>query len=155
MRGTRPSPDFQTKEGVGKTLSFNDEEDDEILYIEETARPSEPWYVILNKIVPHLSKEPYRTIDPHGEAESEGWNQIMTALRDHGQGLSLPPGVKSLEEVVPAELRHKLWLQFCFNNLSGFGQSEDLTLENPEEDAKSVFSSKASRNAKILWHTST
>ena len=57
----------------------------------------------------------------------------MTALRDHGQGLSLPPGVKSLEEVVPAELHHKLWLQFCFNNLSGFGQSEDLTLENPEE----------------------
>jgi hypothetical protein len=54
-------------------------------------------------------------------------------LREHGQGLSLPPSVTSPEETVPAELRHKLWLQFCFNNLSGFGQSDELTLENPEE----------------------
>jgi hypothetical protein len=121
------------KKALGKLLSFNDEEDDEILYIDEIPRPSEPWHVILNKIVPRLLIEPYRTIDPHGEAESDGWSQIATALQEHGQGLSLPPGVKSPEEVVSAELRHKLWLQFCFNNLSGFGQSEELTLENPEE----------------------
>jgi hypothetical protein len=63
----------------------------------------------------------------------DGWNQIVTALREHGQGLSLPPSVKSPEEVVPAELRHKLWLQWCFNDLSGLGQEEELTLENPDE----------------------
>ena len=107
------------RKALRSLLSFNDEEDDEILYIDEIPRPSEPWYVILNKIVPHLLREPYRTIDSHGEAESEGWNQIVTALREQSQGLSLPPGVESPEEVVPAELRHKLWLQFCFTNLSG------------------------------------
>jgi hypothetical protein len=37
------------------------------------------------------------------------------------------------EEVVPAEVRHKLWLQFCFYDLGGLGQEEELTLENPEE----------------------
>jgi len=121
------------KKALGSLLDFNDEEDDGILYIDEIPRPSEPWHVILNKIVPQLLVEPYRTIDPHGEAESEGWNQIVAALREHGQGLSMPPGAKSPEEVVPAELRHKLWLQFCFNTLSGFGQSDELTLENPEE----------------------
>ena len=105
------------KKALGGLLDFNDEEDDGILYIDEIPRPSQPWYVILNKIVPHLLLEPYRTFDIHGEAECDGWNQIITALREHGEGLSLPSGVKSPEEVVPAELRHKLWLQFCVNDL--------------------------------------
>jgi len=121
------------KKALGKLLSFNDDEDDEILYIDEIPRPSEPWYVILNKIVPHLLIEPYRTFDSHEEVKCDGWNQIATALREHGQGLSLPSGVESPEEVVPAELRHKLWLQWCFNDLSGLGQGVELTLENPEE----------------------
>jgi hypothetical protein len=47
--------------------------------------------------------------------------------------LSLPPGAESAEAVVPAELRHKLWLQFCFNDLGGLGQDDELTLEDPEE----------------------
>ena len=34
---------------------------DQILYIDEIPRPSEPWYVILNKIVPHLLIEPFQT----------------------------------------------------------------------------------------------
>lgn len=29
--------------------------------------------------------------------------------------------------------RHKLWLQSCFNELSGLGDEEEMTLENPEE----------------------
>lgn len=36
-------------------------------------------------------------------------------------------------EVVPVELRHKLWLQDCFDALSGLGQDEELTLENEEQ----------------------
>ena len=122
------------KKALGGLVDFNDEEeDDRILYIDEIARPSEPWYVILNKIAPHLLIEPYRTFDSHEDVKCEGWNQIVTALWEHGQGLSLPPGAKSPEEVVPAELRHKLWLQWCFNDLGGIGQEEELTLENPEE----------------------
>jgi hypothetical protein len=83
--------------------------------------------------VPHLLTEPFRTFDVHYEVKSDGWHQIMTALKEHGQGLSLPPGVASVEEVVPADLRHKLWLQYCFNDLGGLGQEESMTLEDPEE----------------------
>jgi hypothetical protein len=36
-------------------------------------------------------------------------------------------------DVVPADLRHKLWLQDCFNDLSGLGQDDDMTLEDEEE----------------------
>ncbi len=121
------------KKALGGLLNFNDEEDDGILYIDEIPRPSEPWHVILNKIVPHLLIEPFRTFDCHEEVKCDGWNLIVTALREHGQGLSLPPGVQSPEEVVPAEMRHKLWLQWCFNDLSGLGQEKELTLEDPEE----------------------
>ena len=107
------------KKALGSLLDFNDEEDDGILYIDEMPRPSEPWYVILNKIAPHLLIESYRTFDCHEEVKCDGWNRIVTALREHGLGLSLPPEAKSSEEVVPADLRHKLWLQWCFNDLTG------------------------------------
>ena len=101
-------------------------------YLNETARPSEPWYVILNKIVPHLLMEPYRTFDLHEDVICDGWQQIMAAIKKYGHGLSLPPGVESPQEAVPAELRHKLWLQCCFNNLGGLRQG-GMTLEDPEE----------------------
>src|SRR5437588_8361848 len=77
--------------------------------------------------------EPFRNADCHEEVKCDGWNLIVTALREHGGGLSLPPGAKSPEEVVPAELRHKLWLQWCFNDLDGLGQDEELTLEDSEQ----------------------
>jgi hypothetical protein len=130
-QGIRLTP--RQKKALGSLLNFNDEEDDAILYIDEIPRPSEPWHIILNKIVPYLLIEPYRTFDMHEEVKCDGWNQIVTALKEHGQGLSLPPGVHSCVEVVPAELRHKLWLQFCFNNLGGLGQEKEMTLEDPEE----------------------
>lgn len=127
-----PLTDAQ-KKALRGLLSFNDEVDDDILYIDEIPRPSEPWYVILNKIVPYLLVEPFKTFDVHEEVKCDGWKQIMTALKEHGQGLSLPPGVGSYREVVPADLRHKLWLQHCFNDLSGLGQEQDMTLTDPEE----------------------
>jgi hypothetical protein len=65
--------------------------------------------------------------------KSDGWPRIATALQEYGQGLSLPPGVATHEEVVPADLRHKLRLQYCFDPLDGLGQEEDMTLADPEE----------------------
>jgi len=122
------------KKALDNLLNFNDEEDDGILYIDEIPRPSEPWHVILNKIVPHLLIEPYRTFDCHEEVKWDGWNRIVTALQEHGKGLSLPPGVESAEAVVPAELRHKLSLQFCFNDLCGLGREDSMPLEDPEQN---------------------
>ena len=39
------------KKALSGLLNFNDEEDDEILYIDQIPRPCEPWHVILNKVV--------------------------------------------------------------------------------------------------------
>jgi len=124
------------KKALRRLLSFHDAEDDAILYIDDIPRPSEPWYVILNKIVPHLLIEPFKTCTVHAEVQCDGWEQSMMALQEHGQGLSLPPGVASYQEVVPADLRHKLCLQYCCNDLAGLGQEEAMTLEDPEEHSR-------------------
>jgi hypothetical protein len=121
------------KEAVGSLISFSDQADDQILYIDETPRPSQPWHVILNKIAPHLLVEPYRTFDVHNEEQTDGWHRIMEALDEHVEGLSLPPGASSYREVVPADLRHRLWLQYCFDMLGGLGQEDELTLANEEQ----------------------
>ena len=123
----------QQRAALSELISFNDADDDEILYINEIPRPAEPWYAILNKIVPYLLVEPFRTFDMHYEEQCEGWGRLVRCLRRHADGLSLPQGVSSAVEVVPAELRHKLWLQDCFDALSGLGQDEELTLENEEQ----------------------
>jgi hypothetical protein len=123
----------QQRAALGELINFGDPEDDQILYIDEIPRPSEPWYAILNKIVPHLLVEPFRTFDMHYEEQCEGWRRLVQCLNEHADGLSRPPGVSSAVEVVPTELRHKLWLQDCFDALSGLGQDEELTLENSEQ----------------------
>lgn len=120
-------------DAVADLVNFGDPDDDQIHYIDERPRPSEPWYVILNKIVPHLLIEPFRTFDIHEEVRYDGWKQILTALKEHGSDLSLPPGITSYREVVPPDLRHKLWLQTCFTVLGGLGQDEELTLQEPEQ----------------------
>ena len=89
--------------------------------------------VILNQIVPHPLIEPFRTFDMHEDVKCDGWPRLMEALRKHGEGLSLPAGAASVREAVPAELRHKLWLQYCFNDLGGLGQEDELTLANEEQ----------------------
>jgi hypothetical protein len=121
------------KKALGKLLSFSDDEEDRVLYIDEIARPSEPWYETLSKIVPHLVIEPYKTCEALDDVQCEGWGRLTHCLNEHGKHLSLPSGVTTPLEVVPVELRHKLWLQWCFNELGGLGQSETLTLQNEEE----------------------
>ena len=118
---------------LGELLDFSDGGNDRVFYIDEIPRTSEPWHVILNKVVPHILVEPFRTADVHYGVHSEGWRNLADCLAEHGDGLSLPPGASSPLEVVPLELRHKLWLQDCFDALSGLGQSEHLTLESEEQ----------------------
>lgn len=117
---------------LGGLLNFGDPGNDRVLYINEIPRPNAPWYVILNKIVPHILVEPFRTADVHYSVHSEGWRNLVDCLAEHAGDLTLPPGASSPLEVVPPELRHKLRLQDSFNALSGLGQSEDLTLVNEE-----------------------
>lgn len=122
------------EEALGDLLNFSDEEDeDRILYINEIPRPSEPWYEIVRKVAPHLLVVPYRTFDSHFDVIYDGWRNLVAALETDGEGLSLPEGVERPVEVVPADLRHRLWLQTCFDQLSGLGQEDELTLKNEEQ----------------------
>ena len=118
---------------LGELLDFSDGGDNRVLYIDEIPRPIEPWHTILNKIAPHIPVEPFRTADVHYGVHCEGWRNLVDCLAEHADGLSLPQGVSSPLEVVPIGLRHTLWLQDCFDALSGLGQYEDLTLENEEQ----------------------
>ena len=123
----------EQEDALDALLNFGDPDDDQILYINDMPRPSEPWYAILNKIVPHLLVEPFRTDKRCYQVMLEGWPRIMAALDEHGQHLSLPPDSASHREVVPADLRHKLWLQYVFDTLHGLGQ-DDPPLLLDEED---------------------
>ena len=86
-------------------------------------------YDILNRIVPHLLVEPFETAALYGEVVLEGWNDLMGCVTGNGAGLSLPQGVTSREDVVEAELRHRLWLQDCFGVLYALGQENDINLK--------------------------
>lgn len=125
------------EESLAGLMRFNngdhDGKDDRILYIDSLCRPSKPWDQILNQIVPHLLIEPFDTSGEMWEVKTEGFPKLMDAVRKHGQGLSLPPGVNSHEEVVTVRLWHKMWLQFCFDALAGLGQAPEINLaEQPE-----------------------
>ncbi len=114
---------------LSELINFGDPDDEQVLYINESPRTTEPWYEIFRKIAPRLLVEPFRTFDTHTEAQCDGWRNLVACLSKHGGGLSLPQGATSPVEVIPADLRHKLELQDCFNALSGLGQFDDATLE--------------------------
>jgi hypothetical protein len=122
------------RRAVGDLLDLNDDPDEErILFIDGIARPGQLWYEIVRKIAPHLLVAHYRTADVHYAVTTDGWKELVAALEQHGEGLSLPEGVERPVEVVPGELRHKLWLQTCLGHLGGLGQEEELTLRDPEQ----------------------
>lgn len=124
---------MKQKKALSDLISFSDEEDERILYIDGMPRPSEPWYEIARKIVPRILHEPFRTDAGMWWAMYEGWPTLVEVVETHGRDLSLPEGVDSPLDIFPVDLRHRLWLQTCFDALSGLGQDEELTLENERQ----------------------
>jgi len=117
------------KKALSSLISFSDE-DEPIWYIDEIPRPSKPWYEIARQIVPRILCEPFRTDEGMYEAMYEGWPTLVEVMETHARDLSLPEGVETPLDLFPLDLRHGLWLQVCFDALSGLGQEEGLTLEN-------------------------
>lgn len=124
---TRPQ-----RRALQELIAFDDDSDD-ILYIDETARPSQPWYTIVRKIAPRLLVEPYRTAEEHDDVIADGWKELERTLEDDSDGLSLPDGAESAIDVIPATLRHKLKMQNCFSELDGLCEEEDNILADKEE----------------------
>jgi hypothetical protein len=117
------------KKMLGNLIYFGDSADEPILYIDGLPRPSEPWYETARKIVPHILVEPFKTDEVTSWATHEGWPTLVEILETHAQDLPVPRGVESPLGIFPPDLRHRLWLQVCFDALSGLGQAEELTLE--------------------------
>jgi len=109
------------------------DEDDPVYYLNDIPRSSEPWYEILRKIAPQLIIEPLRTAGMPDDVFLTGWPHIAAWVEQRARGLSLPEGVRRPLDVVPEELRHRLWLQSCFDPLCGLGQAEVMTLDEEEE----------------------
>jgi len=127
-----PLTKMQNK-ALDSLLYFGDGDEGRILYINEIPRPKEPWYEIARKIVPHILQEPFRTDAGMYQAMYEGWPMLVEVLEEHGRELSLPPEVNNPLDIFPTVLRHRLWLQVCFDALSGLGQDERLTLANANQ----------------------
>ena len=122
------------KQLLGELLDLSDDDDDDqILYINDIPRPKEAWYEIARKIVPGLLVEPFKTDAIMYSVIHEGWANLVDALEEHAQDLSLPEGVESTLDIFPPDLQHRLWLQTCFDALSGLGQEEELTLEDEDQ----------------------
>jgi len=121
------------EEALDELISFSDDYDDLILYIDGTPRPSEPWYEIVRKVVPKLILSPFETHKIYDEIYCEMWPKLVQSLEKHGKDLSLPEEAASALDVIPVEISHRLWLQDAFDFLYGLGQDEYLTLENPEQ----------------------
>ena len=117
-------------------IMFEEEEreDDRILYINEIARPSEPWYEVARKIVSQLVETvTFDTRRGGNQAIYEGWPNLIEALEKYAIHLSLPEGIESSLEILSTESFHRLNLQLCFDCLSGLGQTDELTLENKDQ----------------------
>jgi len=84
--------------------------------------------------------------------------KLIDALEKHAAGLSLPEGAKTVIDIIPAEVQHRLWLQSSFDALSGIGQSfgrgERIYLESPSSWIESTASSSccaSTRPASSSW----
>lgn len=109
-------------EAMDDIVSFCEDPNQPIWYIDGIARPLEPWYVIIQKIAKWLLLDPLRTSDLHFASATEGWPDLYDCVEDPENKLMPPDGMASPIDVVPVELQHRLWLQSCFDPLVGIGQ---------------------------------
>jgi hypothetical protein len=104
-----------------------------VLYIDDIPRPRQTWSEFVRRIAPRFALGTFRTFEVYEETMLEGWPRLSEAVERHAGGLSLPVGCSEPLEVIPAELRHRLWLQTCLDELCGLGQEEELTLTSEQE----------------------
>jgi hypothetical protein len=80
-----------------------------------------------------LILDPFKTYEIYDAIYDEGWTGLVECLDEYAHDLSLPDGITSPIDVIPEDIRHRLWLQSCFSVLGGIGQEEELTLENKDQ----------------------
>ena len=117
------------EKALQELICFDEEENEHMWFVGERARPSRPWGEIVATAAPYLLRQPFKTFEVTYGVFFEGWPALVEALEDHGKFLSLPQGAKKHLDVIPEDIQHKLWLQDCYDVLSGIGQEEDINLQ--------------------------
>ncbi len=103
-------------------VDFSDDDEDEpILYIDDCARPTEPWYETVRRVAERLVIERFDTKAPGLEERAVVGSRLLRAVEAHADDLSLPDGCREPVDVIPPHVRHRLHVQCAFDALSGLG----------------------------------
>lgn len=127
---------------LSELVSYGGDENAPIIYINDMARPDEPWYETIRKIASALVMDTFDTSEIHYASAVEGWHEIADCLEEHGKNLMLPEAANSPIDVVPKYIRHRLLFQCCLGELDGLGQKykscEDrvISLEDTDGEAR-------------------
>jgi hypothetical protein len=114
-------------------VSYNEEEST-TAYIDDCARPAEPWYESVRRVAPLLVIEHFDTAaESHIENATIG-ARLLSAVEQNAGDLSLPFGCARPADVIAPGIRHRLRVQQVFNALAGLGQKlgdDVITLAHP------------------------
>lgn len=144
-----PLSDAQ-EDALDGLMDFTDDDDDApILYINDCARPTEPWYESVRRVAVALVLDRYETATPRYDQETVLGAKLLDIVERHAKDLSLPKGCNTPVEVVPTEVRHRLRVQCAFDALGGIGQDWSgpvATLADPEQRYRIEWFAKVVRD---------
>jgi hypothetical protein len=80
---------------------------------------------------------------------TEGWPRLVDAIAEHAVNLELPEGVRSPIEVVPPNIRHRLWIQSTFWALGGLGEYQFMSDEQGQNQLREFVSALRSHKESV------
>ncbi len=124
----------EQSQALGKLVRFDDEA---IQYINDLARPCEPWYQTFDRLLDRLFIERIDTERGDDIELLELGGRLLDAVEAHASPLSLPAGVASLAELLADARVSRVRAQLLFDPLFGLGHELDdsgrITLSDPEQ----------------------
>lgn len=139
------------EEALDELVSVSDDDEDgTVLYIDDRARPSEPWYATVRRLAPHLVVEGIDSSDVLSEDLLTMGETLVDAVVDHAEGLSLASGCSAPVDVFPAGLAHRLRVQAACYELLGIGQVFSNGTRNALGDRAAWFEEALAERADSL-----
>jgi len=107
---------------LDELVGFSEDEDERVLYINDSARPCEPWYVSARRLAETLRVSRYDTAADHHEGVLTAGEDLILAIETHGEHLSLPPDARWRRDAIGPELWDRLTIQVALDMFSGVGR---------------------------------
>lgn len=136
---------------VDELISEQERPTDRILYIGDMPRPKQMWYELVQILASNLvTEQPLKPASDYFPLFTQGWPRLAEQLKEQAPQLSHPHKVRSWGELIPAEMHHRLWVQYCFTQFVDVGNGLSLADEEgqPRLDwfIRCLTSHKASLN---------